>query len=251
MFRKRSGRCTNAASCVTRMLLVVEVRIASSRQCRSMCSKASRLASRVSGTPSNTSSAAASAAGAPAAFTKLTRVAIACTSAASITPSSASPERLASISVCASLRSFCHASSLRGRRSIREMRWPAYANAIAMPRPIRPAPTAANLGRACPRSDCSFAIVQSLLELRRRQSGEAERFEGTRALAQVAAEETADDGQQPVRDRRVNAGIAGRGGQEGEAELGIFGDVAVRMRSMFSRQSPDFTNCLCASPYIH
>ena len=46
MFRKRSGRRTSSASCVTRMLLVVDVRMASSRQCRLSCSNASRCARR-------------------------------------------------------------------------------------------------------------------------------------------------------------------------------------------------------------
>src|SRR6478736_9858671 len=95
-----------------------------------------------------------------------------------------------------------------------------------MPRPIRPAPTAAKRGSVAPSapslrvlasprggcsppwggpaSDCSFPIVQPLLELRRRQAGEAERFERARTLAQIAAEEATDDGQQAVRDRRVD-----------------------------------------------
>jgi hypothetical protein len=58
MFRKRCGPRTSAASCVTPIELVVEVTMASSRPCRLIASKASRLASIVSGTPSNSSSAA-------------------------------------------------------------------------------------------------------------------------------------------------------------------------------------------------
>src|SRR6185295_8248356 len=98
-------------------------------------------------------------------------------------PSWANPRRLAAISEKASSRNFADASALRGFTSTSVMRWPAYANAIAMPRPMRPAPTAAKFFT-------SPAFVQALLQLRGREAREAELLERPLSLAQVAPEES-------------------------------------------------------------
>src|SRR5687768_16341705 len=95
-----------------------------------------------------------------------------------------------------------------------------------MPRPMRPAPTAAKRGSGAR----SFAIVQPLLELRRAQAGKAQAFESARARAQVAAEKTAADGKQSVCYGCVHARMECGGCQEGKPEFGVFGDVAVRMQ---------------------
>jgi hypothetical protein len=58
MFKNRSGCVTNGTKSVTKMLLVVEVMMASLRQAAPMRAKAACLAAMVSGTPSNTISKA-------------------------------------------------------------------------------------------------------------------------------------------------------------------------------------------------
>src|SRR3954463_3043532 len=96
-----------------------------------------------------------------------------------------------------------------------------------MPRPIRPAPTAAKRGRGA--AGPSVAVMQAPLQFCGWQAVEAERLERARAVAQVAAEEAADDREQPVRDRRVDTGMARDRGEERKAEDGVLGDVAVRV----------------------
>ena len=174
MLRKRSGRRTSSASCVTRMLLVVEVRIASSRQWRLSCSKASRLASSVSGTPSKTSSASASAAGASAASTSSTRSAIASTCAGVERAESCEAVEAGSISARASSRSCCQARGVRGAGR------PARCGG---PRRRRRSRCRGPCGRRRRRRSApwsSVAIVQALLQRCAVSAGEAQRLERAR-----------------------------------------------------------------------
>ena len=96
-----------------------------------------------------------------------------------------------------------------------------------MPRPMRPAPyggVARASSRAATRRRAA-ALQRGAVE-----AGEAERLERARPVAQVAAEEAAGHGEQAVRDRRVDAAPARHRGEEGQAELGVLGDVAVRVQ---------------------
>ena len=228
MLRKRSGRRTSAASCVTRMLLVVEVRIASSRQCAvdllerlalGLQRFGHALEHQLGGRP------------APPARrrrrTSSTRAAIASTCSARSTPSCARPRRLASISAArlvAQLLPRLGAARGAGR--------PARCGARHRRTRSRcRAPCGRRRRRRSAAHGLSVAVVQPLLAARRGvRAGQAERFEVRGPLAQVAAEEAADDREQAVRDRRVDAGEARRRGEEGEAELGVLGDVAVRVQ---------------------
>src|SRR5436190_18078850 len=105
---------------------------------------------------------------------------------------------------------------------------------MAMPRPMRPAPYATWRATPPARSLTSRAmrllpLVQQALQRGPVEAGEAERLERARAQAQVAAEEAAGDGEQAVRDRGVDAAPARHRSEEGEAELGVFRHVAMRV----------------------
>ncbi len=110
-----------------------------------------------------------------------------------------------------------------------------------MPRPMRPAPTAANLGARHHSPSCRRRCSAS-----RSKPGQAERVERARSLAQVASEEAADDGEQAVRDRRIHAGPARRRGEEGQAQLGVFEHVAVLVAGRCSRASRPTSPASCA-----
>ena len=88
---------------------------------------------------------------------------------------------------------------------------------------MRPAPTAA-------KRTGSFAIVQPLAQRVGRQVREAQGLEAARPLAQVAAEEAADDREEAMGDGRVDARMPCGRGEEGQAELGVLGDVAVAVQ---------------------
>src|SRR3982074_2690505 len=108
----------------------------------------SRLRSTTSGTPSNTIPAPASAAAMPFAGTTETR---AMTVLASPSVSNPNRAKLASVlltSPSASASSVPKASADRGFASILVIGWPAQGHTTAMPRPIRPAPRQAMVGRA-------------------------------------------------------------------------------------------------------
>ncbi len=72
--------------------------------------------------------------------------------------------------------------------------------------------------------------MQQTLQFGAAQARQTQRFEATFAAPQVTAEKAADDGEQPLRNRRVDLRPARRRGEERQAEFGVFADVAVRVQ---------------------
>ena len=86
---------------------------------------------------------------------------------------------------------------------------------MAMLRPMRPAPTAAK------RATVLACLAQQPGHGLPVQPRQPERLEGARAPRQVAAQKSAGDREQSVRDRCFDAGPPRHRGEEGQAELDV------------------------------
>ena len=69
--------------------------------------------------------------------------------------------------------------------------------------------------------------MQMLLQRRAVERHQAQGLEGARPLAQVAPEKAAHDGQQAMRNGRIDLRPSRGRGEQGQAHLGVFRDVAV------------------------
>ena len=90
--------------------------------------------------------------------------------------------------------------------------------AMAMPRPMRPAPTAAKRGKPSAQRKLRLPRAAAASTRPGRQAGQAERFERRGPWRRSRPRKPADHRQQAVRDRRVHARMASGRGQESQAE---------------------------------
>ena len=72
--------------------------------------------------------------------------------------------------------------------------------------------------------------MQALLELCRRQTRQTEAFERARPAAQIAPQKATIDGQQAMRDRRIDAGVTCHRGEKSQPQFSVFCDVAVAVK---------------------